>query len=299
MRSAHQKGFMSCSSKLIRGTRTVLFTALLMATAFGQEEINPFRPVAEVRLSDGRILRDFRALSYTREGINGSWSGGRGVVPYDLFPTEWGNAIARFRPRPSQMPAEERRPSVVSSEPAPEPKQPVIPNPRLDITPLTRVARNDSVSDGKERVVSGQCFVVTKGRQNYKMGLVRVLLYPEAAFDAYSKEITRRRLQYLTAVANAREVAGKRRLPTDLYPEGVDAYLHESWSALPPGDATSQTDADGNFTIKHFVTGRFVLFARAERSVGSKTEYYVWAVSSADIEDSGRVFLSNDNMMSR
>ena len=120
----------------------------------------------------------------------------------------------------------------------------------------------------REFEISGQIFIVTKGRENVKLGLVGV--------HALSDE------QLKTAVVAA--LGGKTTAPT------AD-FVDRLFTHLPPPSA--KTDADGQFNLK--AKGKVWLLAREKRKVGNSDETYLWIVATEG--DSGKLLLSNDTVL--
>ena len=72
--------------------------------------------------------------------------------------------------------------------------------------------------------------------------------------------------------------------------------LSARWNVLP-ACPHAKTDADGRFELKHNLKGPFFLFASARRRVGSTIERYSWKIRSTEIDASGDVMLTNDNLV--
>lgn len=78
------------------------------------------------------------------------------------------------------------------------------------------------------------------------------------------------------------------------------------FSNMPMPIATAKTDADGKFSLSSPVkeqgdtkNGRFVLAAKAQRKVPSRTEKYFWIIRiNSKVKANPRVIFSNDNLMS-
>lgn len=120
----------------------------------------------------------------------------------------------------------------------------------------------------RQQKISGQVFIVTKGRDNVKLGLVGV--------HALSDE------QLKTAVVTAFE--GKA-IPAN------EPLAERLFAILPPPAAT--TDADGQFALT--AKGRVWLLAKAERNAGNSTESYVWVVPTKG--EDGKLLLANDKLL--
>ncbi len=157
--------------------------------------------------------------------------------------------------------------------------------------------------------LDGQVFVVTKGRDNVKMGGVSVAAYRTSEFnDAIAKvaatlapefhameeqiaridreiKVAQISLQSTHRLENRR--AELKKTITRGYPKVWDG-LH---SVTPL--ATAVTDADGRFRINVNGNAGVILFARASRRVVDSTEHYLWVERS----EGESVILSNSQDM--
>ena len=158
--------------------------------------------------------------------------------------------------------------------------------------------------------VTGQIFVVTKGRENIKMGGLEVRVIPDEEFQSMAKatvswmqEDVRKEAQrivdsdFMTAFIHemlAMEEAAPKSIPE--LPAIRKAIVEESGDAASliqsalsgntlqrvigklMSSATSTlsvtTDADGRFTVP--VTGKTWFIAAGQREVGKETEEYLW-----------------------
>jgi len=158
--------------------------------------------------------------------------------------------------------------------------------------------------------VTGQIFVVTKGRENIKMGGMEVRVIPDSEFLNMAKatlpwmqEQVRKEAQskadhdFMTAFileVLAMEEAARKPIPelpiirkTIVEESGSAASLVES--ALSAGilqrgirklmsgassTLSASTDADGRFTVP--ITGKTWFLAAGQREVGKETEEYMW-----------------------
>jgi hypothetical protein len=165
-----------------------------------------------------------------------------------------------------------------------------------DQSPLTPYTGDD---DGAilSSTISGQCFVVTKGGSNVKLGLVPIFLYPKRLYYHYKGQIAERQTAYRAQTKpyfdqfdakndNASWLSAYKK--TKLADEGLDELM-------PLPAKKTYTDADGKFEVTHNL-GAFVLIAKGQRLVGEKQEDYSWRISSDKIEKGVPLFLSNQNM---
>lgn len=102
------------------------------------------KPVAELRLKDGRVLKNVTIVSYATSAITARWDGGRGTIAYDQLPDDVRSAAEKLQPKPTP------KPTV-------------------------------SIKEGTEkegRTITGQIFVTTQGAGAYKYSGVLVRAYP-------------------------------------------------------------------------------------------------------------------------
>ena len=182
--------------------------------------------------------------------------------------------------------------------------------------------------------LTGQIFIVTKGHESKKLGLVAVAVFDEKeAKDAIDSVRAKTlpdvaRLQKLLpglknfsmaawhSLDLIREEYVRGRSPLELYEASrelqqdavqlrgnAQKYLTYLLSArrffkeLPQPIATTKTDADGNFVIQIPDDRDLVIGAAATRAVFGDTESYHWLVRVPKPPPS-RIMLSNDNLAS-
>lgn len=170
--------------------------------------------------------------------------------------------------------------------------------------------------------ISGQIFVITKGRENIKLALVNVVAIPEKEFVSHIKalqssgRIEQRKALELEMHKTEKEAATalaafRRTLSSDNRKVviSISAYwdlLLDKWDyfdaggylfeKLPASIADSKTDADGKFSFS-LPPGRYVLAANSSRNVSDKVvERYYWLVWVNTSSSNHSVMLSNDNL---
>ena len=176
--------------------------------------------------------------------------------------------------------------------------------------------------------LTGQVFIVTRGRDNVKLALVDIVLIEERLILQHIKEksesgsakkqallpnFTKIKEDY-GAAKNLHEIATKERRPfketqelfkdvlanARKYDEAkaeINRYDSPEYyfDSIPPGLVTTKTDADGRFSMS-LPKGRFALAANTNRRVGSDTEQYYWLVWVETASPEISVMLSNDNL---
>jgi len=269
----------------MRNTHVALIVFLISAScAFG---FNLDDEVAELRLKDGQVLHGVKFMSFASKTVMAKWTDGRGTIAYENLPDEYVIALKDFIPSAGKAPAAKLQASGLGAF-----KEFIRQLPVADKTAIPAVQE----PKGERQIMAGQCFIVTKGGTNYKLGLVNVSIYSAQNFAAYREEVVRRtkaRLDTLGKCFDDNTLTSHQKILLG----GIQiAEMHDRWDMLPEASASATTDADGNFTLTHNVPPPFVVFARASRTVGEEKERYIWEVSSGKIKDPSRVFLSNDNM---
>jgi hypothetical protein len=142
-------------------------------------------------------------------------------------------------------------------------------------------------TDGAESELAGQVFISTNGGSMVKLGGVRISIYSKRDFEAQLAWANRFPDKHAKAVYAAGDVE------TALY------LRARQWDMFQPAKFTAETDADGNFVLRHKVPIPFVLVARTEREVGGEPEFFKWAFPSESIKDPKRVLLNSNNVWKR
>jgi hypothetical protein len=132
--------------------------------------------------------------------------------------------------------------------------------------------------------LSGQIFVATQGAGNYKFGAVQVALFAGDSID-----------MLIPALKNYADCKIQQQTDkSDFYRSGAFYF-----SFLKSAIQTAETDADGKFDIHVPQSGRFVIAARATRTVGDDTEDYYWLQPiSLEGQQQFTQNLSNNNLTS-
>ncbi len=185
-----------------------------------------------------------------------------------------------------------------------------------------------SDSPKEEVEVEGQVFVVTKGRENIKMGLTPIYVVSDEEFQKIAAELAEEiqafRVEGIQREANweartkfKRELLameGRELAEPALEALRVEAarpsleyvvknrfLVHEDlerskvllFSMMP--DATTKTDADGRFKIS--VSSKSWVIAQGQRSVGKESEDYLWIAPIGEPEKAAKssLLISNDS----
>jgi hypothetical protein len=188
-------------------------------------------------------------------------------------------------------------------------------------------AQSDFASLDKA-TVNGQIFIATQGGDNIKLALIHVHLFSEdqideamiaiedkanvemdklkPTIDAQKADFTKVVSEYDASRdsgnSNFSDMITKRNAIRDQYEATWRSYFHYLSQAyyitgLPTPLTEAETDADGKFSIQIPKTGSWVLEAAGERSVGNKTEGYLWIIRvSKDAITHNQIFLNNDNL---
>lgn len=156
--------------------------------------------------------------------------------------------------------------------------------------------------------VGGQIFIVTKGGQNIKLGLVTVGAIKAEKLTSWVKETqdaVDKRIQKAKGLAEKAEAATdedeKSRLygmaSSELSPLAGEELGKTLTKGLPAPDVSTKSDADGRFVLELPRGEKFALVAQASRMAGDETEHYFWLVWTP-LEETARknIMLSNDNL---
>ena len=200
--------------------------------------------------------------------------------------------------------------------------------------------------------LQGQVFIVTKGRENIKLGLTTVNLYSYNDIVAY---LTKRKPEYAALQDRENQLVGAAEAAVNSAKQSVDNAQQKSSNAinaihrgdpnfdkqieasnqaldendqalnayssalidaagaeehrdvaltggfffenLPNPIATTQTDANGEFSLQIPTDGQYVIGAQAQRDVGGSTEYYYWMIQvSLNGAPNKSIMMSNNNL---
>ena len=174
----------------------------------------------------------------------------------------------------------------------------------LPVAPLDRspIPAYPAAPRGPARTVSGQCFVVTDGGQKITLSRVEVCIYPQRHFEGYVREVdarSRARFAAMKSIACPENFAALSVSEMDRSLAAAEVLQHDLyvvWQILPAAAASTQTDADGRFSVTHRVAPPYVVFAVGSRTFGSETEYYRWQIPSSAIRNPSQVDLTNDRL---
>lgn len=194
---------------------------------------------------------------------------------------------------------------------------------------VTLIAVSSCSKISPSREVSGQVFVVTRGGESIKLGLVEVRLYEasqaERAFTDWRQSVEgecepkfnelERQARVILAEAERRENGTREQnfheqLDAGLVRQTAVIYLSDIPGRRPalfngaaalrnlPKEALARakTDAEGKFSMAVPRFGSYVIVAAARREIGGETENYYWAVRLRKGE--GQILLNNDNLVS-
>lgn len=178
----------------------------------------------------------------------------------------------------------------------------------------------------------GQVFVVTKGRENIKMGLVAIHIVDDHDFRRVSESTLAKlhlfeiefRNKELELNSDRQALESLERRIDNMNPSGirldrlvtlVQEVRNYRDALLPPPrvsmnlatdvffggvpKSVTRTNADGMFQTNLYPNGDFWVIARAERSVGDGEEQYLWIsrVEQSMLESNQLVLVSNDSLI--
>ncbi|MGO9018056.1 MAG: hypothetical protein ACLQVJ_06855 [Syntrophobacteraceae bacterium] len=162
--------------------------------------------------------------------------------------------------------------------------------------------------------LEGEVFIVTKGEQNVKLGLVEVMLFPRDSLDEFIKskkqEAASELEQLGQSIAKAQSEYDNPGIEAIEEYEPIEKRLFVLQSRhnyllsdmfyfenLPLPRRSTKTNSDGHFTLSVPTDGLYAIVAQARRAISAdNTETYHWLVqiSKQDMEMK-TLFLSNDN----
>ena len=154
----------------------------------------------------------------------------------------------------------------------------------------------------RDYTLNGEVFIVTKGGESIKLGLVPIGLISLADLTPYLKDketTASNELARLEPLIKTTE--GNFGVYKMLVEEQDHYYGGFYFDSLPLPIKSAKTDADGRFRIQVPRFGRFALAAVASRQVGEDilgVEKYYWLVEISPQNESSRgvITLSNDNL---
>jgi formylglycine-generating enzyme required for sulfatase activity len=168
-----------------------------------------------------------------------------------------------------------------------------------------------AVADSSEKCeVTGQVFVVTKGGESVKLGLVGIHVVDERRLTEIAARLLGVKAQEALLLKFESEVkemlatvpeafaAQLRRIGEDAVRrrQGITGFSGHTLSSLFLAElpaAAAQTDADGLFTVEASVSSWMA--ARGQRRVGSTTETYLWLMPLKT--KSRKLLVSNDRLI--
>jgi len=205
-------------------------------------------------------------------------------------------------------------------------------NERIKIENIKLAKELEILRNPPEEVLEGEVFIVTKGGQNYKLGLVEIMVFPldqikglmavrdQQSKEAYSSTIESVRKAYenredkwqilqkayhdYSTESEQRLSQAKRDWEDAKYQENKVIEQNEYYRSgefyfamLPEPIMTTKTNSDGRFKLRLSTKEQFAIMARGQRQVGVETDKYFWAIqTSLNGHSLNSIQLSNDNM---
>lgn len=245
------------------GMRYVALIGILVIVAVrttAVEAIDLTKPLAELRLKDGRLLKNVTFTSYAASAIMAKWDGGRGTIQYDVLPANVAAAASAKRPAAS-----------VGKSVAPTAALP-------KVNTVPALSKDSRPAGPTSHVVTGQVFVTTRGAGAYKFSGATIIAYPAQIFeDAFT-------IQRGNLPLNYRGLRGAEKDQAE-----ADAWMKALGTHAPLGTAT--TDADGNYSMTLPSAGTFIFVCSASRLAGRIPEFNFWIVRHS----SNRLDLTGQN----
>ncbi len=289
---------------MIRG---FAFFLALVCSVYSQEISRGDR--LDIKTADGKTYEKAKVMEITPTALVVINSGGVFTLPKSQLPAEFSARISwpappAPQPKPetvSPTPVFVPRPTYVPPAPTPvaASRDVIVPMPtvRPDLSPLTPHS-GEVTSTLLSSKLYGQCFIVTRGGTNYKLGDVTISVYPKEAYYWYTSQVSKRSRAfnaewdpYQEDRSNRKDYAASIKALDIMI--SYSAKLHEM---IPAAAYFTTTDADGRYEIEHKVAKPYVVIAHASREVGDKTEKYKWVIDSDEISENGQLMLTNRNL---
>jgi len=141
----------------------------------------------------------------------------------------------------------------------------------------------------RSAAIRGSAFIVTRGGNNVKLGLVQVSALSE---DAAVEHLKKKYQEFIAPKGGWRTEAGIAQGQA----ESVDFARH-IFESLPPSTAKALTDADGRFAIPVVKGKSYYIVAKASRENDTTREEYFWFIHAQAVDPPQDVILSNQNLL--
>jgi len=238
------------------------FFAIAASAALGAIDLG--KPIAELKLNDGRTIKNVVFVSYSSSAIMAKWDGGRGTIAYEALPTDIAAAASSMRPKATKT----SRPEA--------PKVATKTNSRTD---------DPKAPTTQERRIGGQVFVTTRGAGAYRFTDATVIAYPSAllavALDRLKGELSNAATSRMSSQAT----------PAD---EWLVAWAKSARECGLTPIASATTNADGEYLLNIPSQEEVFLFCYTTRRVGGAIEQNRWIVP---VGNSKRVDLTVSNQL--
>jgi hypothetical protein len=192
------------------------------------------KPPTEVKLTSGSMLRRIEVVRFESERVVLKHMGGVDTINYKYIAEPYRGQLLAYRDEWQQSHAKQ---SAQASQP---------------------------------RTVTGQVYIVTRGRENHTLGDLTVRFVPKVDMEYFLS-------------SNSIDSEYEKRLNTRgynmdgrPYDSGADAIIFEHFDNAPTADIQTKTDADGRFSIQLPKGTEYYALARDTRRVVGKTEFYVF-----------------------
>jgi hypothetical protein len=137
--------------------------------------------------------------------------------------------------------------------------------------------------------IRGSIFIVTRGGDNVKLGLVEMSAIPTKDAVEHLKKID---AEFMASKGAWRTTQG-----IDEGPANSQDLAKHIFESLPPAAGKALTDADGRFAMTLPKDKGYFLAAKASREIGSRKEEYYWLVYAKATDPPKDIILSNQNML--
>jgi hypothetical protein len=234
----------------------LLALALGLASAAFGAEVNLDRPIPELKLRDGRTLRNVAVMSYAPTAVMAKWEGGRGTLTYDVLPDGVREAAGQRRPAASAAPVKS---PPVTAKASPAPTKTVV-----------------------EQVIAGTVYITTQGAGVRRFADATVAAYPLSYLSLVQAEIR----QAMRVEETASNIHVTKRV----------GAAFSAWSdtrkkiGMQPVAATA-TDANGDYELRVPAGETVFIVCYTTRQVGRTLEENFWMLPAS----AGRLDLNGSN----
>ena len=265
---------------------TIFSVIVSVSVVSGAEPLAKGQSLPELRLKNGTVLHHVRIVAVDPGFIMANWDEGRGNIPAAVLSEEIRRALPKSAANGGARTDAKSTGIKGTSE-----RDPVKPP---DPVPLRGDVGDES---GPVQTITGQIVVKARDGSLVKLAGVRIYAFGQKAFGDLNNKFYLQAtplFEYYQTMTHRRS-AQHDFAAADSFLEKMESLLDQDLTYFPKGPR-SESNAEGEFQLRHTFRGPYVVTARASRSIDGKTDRYRWVLNSSDIVGS-RLLLSVDNLM--